>query len=575
MNLKKTKKAVAFLCAVALIGSTSYQMVGNSLSVSASTESTVSNFNVVSEDTFDWNNWDFGESIPSSEKMSFGEDEEIWGEDIVYNNDFSLVTEEEREDGIEKIYQWNIPATEIKFLGGITGKDTPSNVLIPNYLSQQMLFGEKIQNAFTVQLHIFGDERVSYIDLIPNQELNNDVKGFVLPDNMDITFGTQLFNDSFDDEDLISSYDYGLKLSKKYLEGNSDRFVTYSLPRVVSSRIAQEDGYNRIVLNLEVNENAKENGGTILIFGKKFTLNGYNGELKASTVTQMGRSFDCSSEKSSQLNHIPSFCSKNYNVSVTLDKHNGDATFDFCFNQDNFLKIQEYMYGIMNQITDEEQYYSATEGYKRIFKDMFTVEVSTKSKEVADNIITALKTDYNGFYTDCGYRIGKWEFEESNLSLTSYENEGETYYRIKYCPIDDEDFEYSINELTTKVLFKLSSISFKIPSSKLIDSTGGNSTMLIGVPYDFYEDNDYYEETLSSNIVDFKEVLSQLEIEVETGDVDGNGVINSLDLMRLKKYILGVGNPLTVFNKYGADVNDDGNINVLDVIALKKILLTK
>lgn len=574
MNLKKTKKAVAFLCAVALIGSTSYQMVGNSLSVSASTESTVSNFNVVSEDTFDWNNWDFGESIPSSEKMNFGEDEELWGENIVYNNDFSLVTEEESDDGSEKIYQWNVPATEIKFLGGMTGKDAPENAFASHYFSQQMLFGKKIENAFTVKLHIFSDRIVSGVELIPNQELNNDddVKGYVLPDGMDIKFNKNSFNYGvFYDQDLINNIT-GFNFSKTYITEAGE--VQYSLPRVISSNLLSRQDGTFIDLNLTINENAYENE-VISVFGKSFRL---NGERSASEATRGGRTFSCSfSDDEDEWYTSPSFGDKNYDVSVTLDAHTGEATFDFCFNQeqDDFFKMQEFMYNKVNQFTETDtEAFSIIEDYKRYLKDMYTIELSTKSKEIADNIVTAIKTDYDGFYTDCGYRYGDWDFKEKNLSLTEYEHQGETYYRIEYCFIDDDDFS-ELSFLNEKVLFELSNVTLKLPFSKLVDSTGGDSTMLIGVPYDFYEDNDYYGKTLDNNIVDFKEVLSQLEIEVETGDVDGNGVVNSLDLMRLKKYILGVGNPLTVFNKYGADVNDDGNINVLDIIALKKILLTK
>lgn len=52
------------------------------------------------------------------------------------------------------------------------------------------------------------------------------------------------------------------------------------------------------------------------------------------------------------------------------------------------------------------------------------------------------------------------------------------------------------------------------------------------------------------------------------GDVDGNGVLEAVDLSALIKHIIGVDTAVA------PDVNNDGKVNIVDVVALKKILIT-
>ncbi len=58
------------------------------------------------------------------------------------------------------------------------------------------------------------------------------------------------------------------------------------------------------------------------------------------------------------------------------------------------------------------------------------------------------------------------------------------------------------------------------------------------------------------------------ESVVKLGDINGDGKVSSIDLLLMKKYILGDG---TVQN---ADMNGDGRINSVDLLLLKKRILT-
>ena len=57
-------------------------------------------------------------------------------------------------------------------------------------------------------------------------------------------------------------------------------------------------------------------------------------------------------------------------------------------------------------------------------------------------------------------------------------------------------------------------------------------------------------------------------IQVEPGDANGDGVVNVLDLVKVKRIILGLDPPT-----WGADANLDDTINVLDLVKVKRIVL--
>ena len=62
----------------------------------------------------------------------------------------------------------------------------------------------------------------------------------------------------------------------------------------------------------------------------------------------------------------------------------------------------------------------------------------------------------------------------------------------------------------------------------------------------------------------------ELPANVLKGDVNGNGVVDVQDYIKLQKYIV---NPETEINTENADMNSDGRINTSDLLSLKKVVL--
>lgn len=60
---------------------------------------------------------------------------------------------------------------------------------------------------------------------------------------------------------------------------------------------------------------------------------------------------------------------------------------------------------------------------------------------------------------------------------------------------------------------------------------------------------------------------------IKKGDVNGDGSVNSADLLAIQKHLLGVKNLMNTIYGAGADVNKDGNINSADLLKIQKYLL--
>ncbi len=75
----------------------------------------------------------------------------------------------------------------------------------------------------------------------------------------------------------------------------------------------------------------------------------------------------------------------------------------------------------------------------------------------------------------------------------------------------------------------------------------------------------------STHIFDFKKALNAVQNGGEKGDVNGDWVINTADVLLIQKYLAGVVT-LSEKQKELADVNDDGTVSVADVLLIQRYL---
>lgn len=556
----KLKRATAFFSAFTLLAC-------NTLTVSAETEQkTASNFGYTSQDEVDWNSIDFSQ-IPSSEKLNFGKDEEtIWGENIIYPIDTSLegvsITPI-NDDYTEFIYEWDIPATEVIYSGGSKLNNCP----------QQMVFGRRIEKAFYVTFRVWHNNVVN-IKIEPNDELlenQGNVESYILPENANIKYNYNCFNRNQSLFHIFNScFDNGTLIKPQYDESTST--VTYSFPRYISSSALSNDIY----LNLYVNKNAVDytNGNYLTIFGKTFGV--YNGKpqslLDFPYAVIKGKNYDCLIknenifDNSVSKNTVPKF----YSVTTEINQSIPDVTFIFSPEQERIFKFQNYLYSNYKspkkEIAELEKY----------LKDALTMELSVSSKTVADNIVCAISNEKPIIYEGKGYREA-YSFNEENLTVEEYKQGEKTYYRIKYCPLNDAEIENYIYTTHTEEImhdFVECNLTFTIPLKKLI---GGDNDILVGVPYEFYDKNDYYNQSLTNsdyflNVADIENTFRKNSLK---GDVNVDGEVDYRDISLLRDYLLNKSSfafSAEHFNVYGADINDDNSIDIFDMSLLRGLI---
>lgn len=85
----------------------------------------------------------------------------------------------------------------------------------------------------------------------------------------------------------------------------------------------------------------------------------------------------------------------------------------------------------------------------------------------------------------------------------------------------------------------------------------------------YLEDCKYVGFDLNRNPLSAADIFICVHTGV-TGDANFDGSLNILDALRLKKYICGISSDISIT---GADINGDGEINSVDLVAMKKLMI--
>lgn len=189
---------------------------------------------------------------------------------------------------------------------------------------------------------------------------------------------------------------------------------------------------------------------------------------------------------------------------------------------------------------------------------------SNLSVELTNGISTIFKPDESIEF------IG----QNSNYTMSMVLNEGcypTDWYNISACGIDSNKSSLTV----TDDGYILTSDSLESGVSLIVENRETTANKYFSINADsilIYEiDSNTIGLKIDTNndgIYD-KDVTNSVET---TFDISGDGEIGIVDLLLLKKYILGMDS-LSTRSKVIADINNDNNVNILDLMQLKSLIM--
>lgn len=200
-------------------------------------------------------------------------------------------------------------------------------------------------------------------------------------------------------------------------------------------------------------------------------------------------------------------------------------------------------------------------------------ELELYAFENADNITPSdLDQKYLDIYLDYGL-IDNINYQIGNAKEYSWYNLNSQIYTTPFYMID-----YGMAGLTGLTVLD-SYVQDNQSGIELFDSLYKNdyyeydypTMMNEGLGIDIYADDYIYNiSTALDNYLDSK--MSLIPV-AELGDINLNGEIDGLDILILKKYLLGMDINEENINISNADINQDNHINLLDLLFLKRMIL--
>ena len=136
-------------------------------------------------------------------------------------------------------------------------------------------------------------------------------------------------------------------------------------------------------------------------------------------------------------------------------------------------------------------------------------------------------------------------------------------------------FEYEVNDETVTFI-DLSSIVNEITISTWNWDFGDGNTSSLSTPEYTYQNGGEYEVTLV--VTNMYGMISEPHTEIiliqsdMQGDVNGDSVLNILDIVIILNFVLGNDTP-TASEFSVADLNNDGLLNILDIVTLTNLIL--
>lgn len=146
------------------------------------------------------------------------------------------------------------------------------------------------------------------------------------------------------------------------------------------------------------------------------------------------------------------------------------------------------------------------------------------------------------------------DYDKTRIQLIGYEDAGLTDWSVS---VGTKDSAVWIDENGNKANGNILRLKFRV----LDDAEDGLAYVML---------SDITAADVDETIYDVSVIAGGVTVTSRIpGDINGDGIVNVLDCLRLKKYLAGFDVTIVEGN---ADVTGDGNINVVDCLRLKKYL---
>ena len=90
-------------------------------------------------------------------------------------------------------------------------------------------------------------------------------------------------------------------------------------------------------------------------------------------------------------------------------------------------------------------------------------------------------------------------------------------------------------------------------------------------PIELFDDDGTLIDSYAKDDINFTDKTSIDKYISKQGDINGDGIINSADLLRMRQHLLG--NTLATAPAKAADINEDGILNSADLLRIRQHLL--
>jgi len=183
---------------------------------------------------------------------------------------------------------------------------------------------------------------------------------------------------------------------------------------------------------------------------------------------------------------------------------------------------------------------------------------------VKDNDIKSAKLYLSGNLVN-GYKlnstieqVGRYDLEvidqAGNVTRTDFEIKEPTITNLKKYTIKEDKFIRGIEQGTELKTFSENSA--------------------INQKYTVYRNNKELKESDIIKTGDVLEIGKKEYTLIVSGDLNKDGKVSIIDLMKMKRYIIA-NNELTELELKAGDINDDGKIDIIDVMRCVRIITNK